>query len=448
LRQASLTARGAADNDVTFPTSSRTPHHEARMTAALAPSRDPKPQHLLRNHVHHSRALSRKGMMERLFTLWFSGFVYNQIWEDPRVDLEALQLDGDSRVLTISSGGCNVLNYLTAQPAAIVAVDLNRHHIYLARLKLAAAVHLPGHEDFFRFFGCADDQANLDRYYTHIQPHLDPASRHYWEGTPKIRVPFRGPRIRYFTRNFYNYSKLGLLLRFTHLMSRVTRRQPHLLLQARSLDDQRRYFEDKLAPFFEHPLIRSIGRFPLIGFSLGIPPAQLEHLRGDGGNIIDIYGERVRRLACDFPIEDNYFAWQAFSRSYDTAARRAIPDYLKADHFDTIRACANRVQTHVVSMTDYLRQQEPGAINRFVFLDAQDWLSREQITELWTQVARVSPKGGRIIFRTAGTRSPIETALPSNLRGRFEYEHVRSSELHGRDRSAVYGGFHLYIKTQ
>ena len=419
----------------------------ATLTPRMLPQDDPRPQDLLRSHVHHNRALSRKGMMERLFTAWFSGFVYNQIWEDPRVDIEALQLDSDSRVLTISSGGCNVLNYLTQQPASVVAVDLNRHHIYLARLKLAAVAHLPSHEDFFRFFGCADDQANLDRYHDHIRPHLDPAARAYWEGKPKVRIPFRGPRIRYFTRNFYNYSKLGLLLRFTHFMSKVTLRKPHRLLEAQTLEDQRAYFDDKLAPFFENPLIRQIGRFPLICFSLGIPPAQLEHLRGDGGNIIDIYGQRVRRLACDFPIQDNYFAWQAFSRSYDTAARQAIPDYLKADHFDTIRGCIDRAETHVVSMTDYLRRQDEGAIDRFVFLDAQDWLSPAQITELWTEVARVAPVGGRIIFRTAGSRSPIETVLPPDLRGRFTYEVERSQTLHEQDRSAIYGGFHLYVKT-
>lgn len=420
---------------------------DAPVTTAARPAADPSPRRLLRDHVHHNRLLSRKGMMERLFTAWFSGFVYNQIWEDPRVDAQALELGPDSRVLTISSGGCNVLNYLQHRPARVVAVDLNRHHIYLARLKLAGAAHLPSYEDFWRFFGCADDKANLDRYYTHIAPHLEPGARAYWEGKPRMRVPFRGPRIRFFTRNFYNYSKLGLLLRFTHFMSKVTRRKPHQLLAAQSLEEQRAYFEQKLAPFFENPLIRSIGRFPLICFSLGIPPAQVEHLKSDGGNIVDIYGQRVRRLACDFPIHDNYFAWQAFSRSYDKAARRAIPDYLKPEHFQTIRDHVDRAETHVMSLTDYLRRQQPGAIDRFVFLDAQDWLNPAQITELWSEVARVGAPGSRVIFRTAGARSPIESALPAELRHRFVYEQQRSRKLHDQDRSAIYGGFHLYLKT-
>ena len=54
-----------------------------------------------------------------MFTFWFNSFVYNQIWEDPRVDLKALALTPESRMLTISSGGCNVLNYLIHKPEHI-----------------------------------------------------------------------------------------------------------------------------------------------------------------------------------------------------------------------------------------------------------------------------------------------------------------------------------------
>ncbi len=40
-----------------------------------------------------TRPSSRKGLEERLFTFAFSGLVYPQIWEDPVVDLEALDLE-------------------------------------------------------------------------------------------------------------------------------------------------------------------------------------------------------------------------------------------------------------------------------------------------------------------------------------------------------------------
>ena len=70
--------------------------------------------------------------------------------------MEALAIQPDSHVVTIASGGCNVLSYLTANPRAITAVDLNTAHIALNKLKLAAARHLPDHDSFHRFFGEAN----------------------------------------------------------------------------------------------------------------------------------------------------------------------------------------------------------------------------------------------------------------------------------------------------
>ena len=93
--------------------------------------------------VYQNKALSKAGLSERLFALAFTGLVYPQIWEDPDVDIEAMALTEGHRVVTIASGGCNVLAYLTRTPARIDAVDLNTAHIALNRLKLAAVRHLP-----------------------------------------------------------------------------------------------------------------------------------------------------------------------------------------------------------------------------------------------------------------------------------------------------------------
>src|ERR1700677_5131353 len=96
--------------------------------------------------VHRHRPLSRRGIQERLFTLAFRNLVYPQIWEDPIVDLEALRLRPSDRIAAIASGGCNVLSYLVADPAEIIAVDLNGVHIALSRLKIEGLRRLPDHE--------------------------------------------------------------------------------------------------------------------------------------------------------------------------------------------------------------------------------------------------------------------------------------------------------------
>jgi S-adenosylmethionine-diacylglycerol 3-amino-3-carboxypropyl transferase len=402
---------------------------------------------LLSTAVHHNRAASRSGVLERMFTLWFRGFVYNQIWEDPRVDAEALRLDSESRLLTISSGGCNVLNYLLHDPAKVVAVDLNTCHMALTRLKLTAIRNLPTYDDFFAFFGTGQGKDNLRNYEVYLRDELDPQTRRFWEGRTFQRVRVGRRRITYFTRGFYNHAKLGAFLGFAHRVARSIKRDPAQLLAAQTQEDQERFFDEVIAPFFDNRFVRFLSHMPVTVYSLGIPPSQHKVMQTESkGRIVELYRERVRKLACGFPMEDNYFAWQAFGRRYDLDDRRALPDYLREEHYPTLRSAVVRVETHVNSLAEYLRKQEPGALNRFVLLDSQDWMPPQVITELWSEIDRVGGPDTRIIFRTAGEVSPIEAALPPELMRRFVYEEKLSRELHAKDRSAIYGGFHVYAK--
>lgn len=398
---------------------------------------------LLRDAVHHNPAGSRRGVSERAFTFLFKGFVYNQIWEDPEVDAEALRLDSESRILTISSGGCNVLNYLLKAPEKIVAIDLNTSHMSLTRLKLAAARHLADYETFYNFFGHGNHRDNLRVYDNDLRWKLDEVTRQFWDNRPVFGKLGRR-RINYFANGFYERAKLGLFLRFVHTLARVVDCDPNRLLEARTLAEQRRIFDEVYDPFFDTHFIRLIGRMPATLFSLGIPPSQHQIMRDEAeGDIVDCLRKRVRKLACDFPLEDNYFAWQAFGRRYDEK-RRALPAYLKEENFSTLRANLDRVETHITCLSAHLQTLEPGALNRFVLLDSQDWMPPEVIAELWREIARVGESGSRIIFRTAGKKSPIESSLPPDLLRRFECEKDLARRLHDQDRSAIYGMFHVY----
>src|SRR6202000_233876 len=161
---------------------------------------------------HTKPATTKRGALERLFTLMFKGFVYNQIWEDPAVDMTAVELKSHHRLITIASGGCNVLNYLAANPAQIIAVDLNPNHIALTKLKLAALEYLPNYESFFHFFGRANDKATRAAYDRYLRKNLDEETRAYWE---KSR-PLRGKRINMFGKNLYRYGLLGRFIGIMH----------------------------------------------------------------------------------------------------------------------------------------------------------------------------------------------------------------------------------------
>src|ERR1700704_3910807 len=120
--------------------------------------------HLIADAVRNSRSEDQSSVWDRLFAFWFRRLVSPQIWEDPEADLAALQLPVGSTIVTISSGGCNALSYLTAQPAQVFAIDLNEAHLSLLKLKLAGIRTFSGYSEFWQFFGAAASRANSELY--------------------------------------------------------------------------------------------------------------------------------------------------------------------------------------------------------------------------------------------------------------------------------------------
>lgn len=399
---------------------------------------------LLQNAVTagKSRKLTKRGILDRMFTMAFKGFVYPQIWEDPEVDLEALQLTPESRIFTIASGGCNILNYLTERPASIQAVDLNPAHVALTRLKLTALEKLPEHETFFRFFGHADERGNKRVYFRELAPHLDAETRAYWS-----KRGLRGRRVDMFTRNVYEFGLLGRFIGLLHLIARLHGKNPRHLLKAETMQEQRALFDATIGPIFDSRLVRALCRLPVSFYGLGIPPAQFEALSASaGGDMAGLMRSRLERLACDFSIDDNYFAWQAFGRGYDRLNRQAIPRYLRESNYEALREQAPNVNVVQASMTDYLGDSGAESYDRYILLDAQDWMNAEQLTELWTEILRTSAPGARVIFRTAGEESPLPGRIPDEILAKWDYRAEESEDLCRRDRSSIYGGFHLYIR--
>jgi S-adenosylmethionine-diacylglycerol 3-amino-3-carboxypropyl transferase len=80
-----------------------------------------------------------------------------------------------------------------------------------------------------------------------------------------------------------------------------------------------------------------------------------------------------------------------------------------------------------------------------VLLDAQDWMTPDVLEALWRQIDRTADsRDARVIFRTAGTDSRLPRKLPAELLAPWRYLEEESGALHARDRSSIYGGFHVY----
>lgn len=409
------------------------------MALASADSQQRTATRRLVDAVGQDRALSRQGLGQRVFARLFRGLVYAQIWEDPEVDMQALRIQPGERIVAIASGGCNAMSYLMADPASVETVDLNPAHVAFNRLKIAALATLPDYESFYRFFGAGQDGRNLEAYRRFIRPALDERSRAHWEG----RSGLGRRRVGMFARNPYSHGLLGRFIGAAHGMARLHGVDPREFLASRDIGEQRAFFDRRIAPLFERRLVRWATARKSTLFGLGIPPQQYDALAGDDvGGMASVLKARLRRLTCDFPLETNYFAWQAFGRRYGVGG--PLPPYLRRDIYQAIRARANRLSIANLSLTEFLAAKPAGSVDCFVLLDAQDWMTDQQLNELWTEIDRTGSPGARVIFRTAAAESVLPGRIAQDVLDRWRYDRDHSLELHAADRSSIYGGFHLY----
>ena len=398
-----------------------------------------QPKRIIADAVVRKDVKTKDKLLDKAFALAFNGLVYAQIWEDPVVDMEGLVIQPDSRVMSIASGSCNALSYLTANPEQVTAVDLNRAHVALGQLKITAIRHLPNYERFSRFFQHADHKENKAVYKEMIAPHLDAESRKFWE-----KRDLKGRRrISYFTKGLYKRGLLGNFIGLAHLFAKLYKIDLSKLLEAETMEEQREVFQRELAPVFDKKFIRWLTDQPASLFGLGIPPAQYVELAGDD-RMANVLRRRLEKLACDFEIKDNYFAWQAFGRGYARDMDAPLPPYLQRQNWEIMRERIDRLDVVRANMVHWIGDRDEASMDRFVLLDAQDWMNNAQLDELWGRITRASRPGARVLFRTAAVPTMLPGRLDDAILSKWRYLEEHSLDLTQRDRSSIYGGVHVY----
>ena len=397
---------------------------------------------LIADAVRNSRGRDESTVWDRLFAFWFRRLVYTQIWEDPEADLAALQLPLGSTIVTISSGGCNALSYLTAQPAQVYTVDLNEAHLSLLKLKLAGIRAFTSYAEFWQFFGAASSPANSELYCSRLRPILEADARTYWDK----RNIFGRPRHAYFTDGFYRHGMLGRFIGLAHVLAKLARIDLAALLNGKAGAPERAKSLDRLHRLFHSPLARLVTGTPALLFSLGIPPQQRALLGGDAP-LNEVLHERLLRLINGHPNETNYFAWQALHRGYPGPGDRCLPPYLQRGQFERMRDGAGLIIPVHANLRSFLESVPAREIDAVVLLDSQDWMAPEEIRSLWNAIDRAGSERVRVIFRTAGKESPLENPELAPLQEIWRRNEGRSRIGFEQDRSGIYGGFHCYERS-
>ena len=396
---------------------------------------------LIADAANNSPAQDDPAIWSRMVAFWLRRLVYTQIWEDPQADLAALQLPLGSTIVTISSGGCNALSYLTAQPAQVYAVDCNEAHLALLKLKLAGIRAFSSYSDFWQFFGEAESPANAQLYRTRLRPRLDAHARAYWD---KRNIIGR-PRYAYFTNGFYRHGMLGRFIGLAHVVARLAGIDLDALLTGEIDAPERVVAFARLERLFHSRLVRLMTRTPALLFSLGMPPQQRALLAG-GAPLNEVLYRRLVRLIDGHPSDDNYFAWQALRRRYRGPGDRCLPPYLQKSNFARMRNDAGLIIPIHADLRAFLESLPAREVDAVVLVDSQDWMALDDIRALWNAIDRTGSEQVRVIFRTAGMHSPLERDELATLRDIWRRDEESSEIGYELDMSGIYGGFHCYVR--
>lgn len=388
--------------------------------------------------LEHGRRLKKKifnGAHDLVFKKIHGGnLVYNTCWEDPRLDRQVLDIQPDSKVAMLTSAGCNALDYLLDQPAAIHCVDMNPRQNSLLQLKLRMIETLH-YEDFFALFGKGHHKSYKE-IYEKIRPELPEYAQDFWDR--KIGYFSR----KSFKKSFYYRGTSGsvawLLRHYVMQPNRKLRTSVLELLEAPDLPAQKKIYE-KIEPELSRALVKWLLKHPVLLAMVGVPRPQIqliddEHTEGVWGYVRDLF----RHMCTEVPMADNYF-WRVYIHGCYTP--QCCPNYLKRDHFETLRPLAKRVHTYNSTLAQFL-QENPDTYTQYILLDHQDWLAWnnvEALREEWELILKNSRPGTKIILRSAGTTIDF---IPDFAKRALRFHPAITDELHKKDRVGTYGSFH------
>ena len=356
--------------------------------------------------------------------------IYNVCWEDPRIDRQVLNLNSDSKVVVLTSAGCNTLDYLLDSPAEIHAVDVNSRQNALLHLKLAL-IERGCFDDLFAMFGIGSHERFREIYFS-LRKWLPPYARNFWDD-----------KIHYFDgagKSFYYHGTSGVIAWILTRYLLSFGKKSHFifdLLDAQTLEEQKEIYQ-KIEPILWRSFSSWLVKQPMILAMLGVPRPQIRLINEQGG-IVAYVSDKLKHVLTEVIIKDNYF-WRVYLTGSYT--RNCCPNYLKEENFAVLHANIGRVHTYNLTISDFLKSN-PDTYSHFVLLDHQDWLAwhhPEALQEEWHLILENSRPGSKVIMRSAGNDVCF---IPETVRSSLRFFPDLTEVLHRQDRVGTYGSLHL-----
>ncbi len=383
-----------------------------------------------------------KRQLDRLRDTLFSkvhgnNLVYNTCWEDPRLDRELLKIDDTSEIVMITSAGCNALDYLLDNPKEIHAIDVNYRQNALLEFK-KALFRIGKFEQLFKFFGEGYNKEAEGIYNNQLRDQLSKSAQEFWD-----------KKLYYFHKNakkksFYFFGTSGQFAwLFNKYLNRSKKRSKLVkeLFSSTTLDEQKKAYVD-LEPVLVTKFVKWMMNRHLTMSLLGVPRAQRDLILKEypNGGVAEFASQRLKHIFTELPIQDNYF-WHLYTFGQYTTSN--CPEYLKKEHFQTIREREKHLTTHTCTIQEFL-EKNPKTYTHYILLDHQDWLAHyapEALINEWKEILKNSTTGTKILLRSASMEIDF---FPDFVKEVVDFSPL-AAQTHTFDRVGTYGSTYLAI---
>lgn len=272
----------------------------------------------------------------------FNFIRYANVWEDPRVLLQAIYTKPGSRYLSVASAGDNVFALLTLDPESIVAVDVSPVQLFLLEFKMAAISELDREEvlGFLGFSSCAN---RLDLFQK-MKHRMSVEAREYFEQNASVWSSKGIVHEGKFEKYFLYFSKY--ILPLIHSRKTIQR-----LLSIKSLTEQQEFFKTTWNSWRWRTLFKVFFSKWVMG-RLGRDPEFLKHVQVPVSEFILAQSERQ---LTSINAQSNPFLRYNLTGSFG----EMLPFYLQEEHFEVIKNRLSRIVLHQGFAQDAIEKYGP-----------------------------------------------------------------------------------------
>jgi S-adenosylmethionine-diacylglycerol 3-amino-3-carboxypropyl transferase len=308
---------------------------------------------------------------------------YSSSNEDGNSELRALCINHDDSILCITGSGARTLDLLTKGPKEVLSIDVNPCQNFLLELKMAAIRSLE-YDEFLEFMGVRASQKRECTYKV-ISRFLSSGAKNFWDNQSKMikkGVLYQGRWEQYFRR-------LARMVSFARSNLRDR------LFACKNTADQSGIWSNDWDNLFWRLFLSCISSRKVWKYIFGDPGFH-QHI-SEGFSISDYFNKRLTSASENVLFGESPFLALLFFGRYDTG--RALPLYLREEHYATIKDNLSRIQITTQSLTEYLELCEENRFTKYSLSDFSSYTNGEEYEKIWKGIVRTASRGAVVCER-------------------------------------------------